>query len=171
MSARAGVPAPWRAVLRACLPAVGLGTLLLGGCGVVPPQVAPPPAPAAVPDLRGTWTGTWGGTAVTLVLIEQVELGAYSGLSLGPVQLLGRRVPSVSGVMTSTIRGEAVSVNVQGWLGTLAGTLALVVTASPPAGSQQLTFTRVEPDRLVGAGESDFAWGPHGPVEVLRRSR
>jgi hypothetical protein len=152
--------------------AAAIVALALAGCGVNPPRVVPVPEAAGVIDLRGTWTGTWGGTPLTLVLLEQEELGAYTGVYLGSLQVLGERTPSVSGVLTSTIRGEPVSVNARGWLGTLNGRLALVVAASsPPVGTQYLTLTRIEPSRLAGSGESEFPWGPRGLVELTRRPR
>lgn len=126
--------------------------------------MAPPP-----PDFRGTWSGTWGGAPLTLVVTEQAELGAYSGLYLGPLQVLGQRASGVSGVMTSTIAGHPVSASAKGWLGSTGTAVTLLLHARTPHGTQQLTLTRVQPDRLVGRGESDFPWGPKGDVELSRR--
>ncbi len=141
--------------------------LLLTGCAAPLPTPLPPSAP--VPTLRGTWIGTWGGTPLTLVVIEQEEFDAYSGLYLGPLQLLGRRVPGVSGVMTSTIGANPVSVSVQGWLGSTGSGLALVLTARTMYGFQSLTLTLVETERLAGMGESDFPWGPRGVVALIHQ--
>lgn len=149
-------------------PVAGLGlALVLAGCAIAPP---PPPAPAAgEPDLRGTWAGTWGGTPLALVIVEQHDLGAPSGLYLGSLQVLGQRAPGVSGVMTSTIGGQAVSVNVQGWLAATDRTLTLLLNTRTLHGTQQLTLSRVGAERLAGKGESDFRWGPRGHVELTRQ--
>ena len=143
--------------------------LALAGCASGP-AVPPPPAMAPPPpDFRGTWMGTWGGAPLTLVVTEQAELGAYSGLYLGPLQVLGQRVPGVSGVMTSTVAGKPVSASVKGWLGSSGAAVTLLLQARTPHGTQQLTLTRGLADRLVGKGESDFPWGPRGDVELSRR--
>ena len=78
---------------------------VLSGCAYTVDQ-APPPAVTAVSDLRGTWEGTWGGAPMRLVIVEQRELGDYAGVYLGPVQVLGRRRPGVTGVLTSAIAGR-----------------------------------------------------------------
>jgi hypothetical protein len=103
-----------------------------------------------------------------LVIIEQRELGDYAGLHFGPVQLLGRRRPGVAGVLTSTIAGASVSVNAEGWLGNIQGKLTLLLHATTPSGVQQVTLARTADDRWSGRGESDFSWGPQGPVEIAR---
>jgi hypothetical protein len=141
--------------------------VVLGGCAQAVDQ-APPPPVTAVPDLRGTWTGTWGGAPVQLVIVEQRELGDYAGLYFGPVQLLGRRRPGVTAVLTSTIAGASVSANAEGWLGYANGGLLLFLRATTPSGVQQVTLDRTAGDRWSGRGESDFAWGPQGPIEVVR---
>jgi hypothetical protein len=148
--------------------AVVLLVLALSGCAETVDQ-APPPAVTDVSDLRGTWEGTWGGAPVQLVIVEQHELGDYSGVYFGPVQVLGRRRPGVTGVLTSTIAGAPVSVNVEGWLGNINGKLALLLRAATRSGLQQLTLARTAEDRWTGRGESDFAWGPQGPIEIVRR--
>ena len=142
--------------------------IVLSGCAYAVDQ-APPPAVTAVSDLRGTWEGTWGGTPMQLVIVEQRELGDYAGVHLGPVQVLGRRRPGVTGVLTSTVAGAPVSVNVEGWLGNISGKLALLLRAATPSGLQQLTLARTAEDRWTGRGESDFSWGPQGPIEIVRR--
>ena len=142
--------------------------IVLSGCAYTVDQ-APPPAVTVVSDLRGTWAGTWGGAPVQLVVVEQRELGDYAGAYLGPVQVLGRRRPGVSGVLTSTIAGAPVSVNVEGWLGNINGKLALLLRATTPSGLQQLTLAHTADDRWTGRGESDFSWGPQGPIEIVRR--
>ena len=148
--------------------------IVLSGCAYTVDQ-APPPAVTAVSDLRGTWEGTWGGAPMRLVIVEQRELGDYAGIYLGPVQVLGRRRPGVTGVLTSTIAGAPASVNVEGWLGNINGKLALLLRATTPSGLQQLTLARAA-DRWTGRGESDFAWGPKarsrssaGRLQLLRR--
>ena len=100
--------------------------IALFGCAQTVDLALPPPV-TALPDLRGTWTGTWGGAPAQLVIIEQRELGDYAGIYLGPVQVLGRRRPGVSGVLTSTIAGASVSVNAEGWLGYANGNLTLLL--------------------------------------------
>jgi hypothetical protein len=149
----------------------GRGVILLvialSGCTQTVDQAPPPPA-TAVPDLRGTWAGTWGGAPVQHVVVEQRELGDYAGVYLGPVQVLGRRRPGVSGVLTSIIAGAPVSANVEGRLGYSNGRLTLLVHATIPSGSQQLTLNRTADDRWSGRGESSFSWGPQGPIEIVR---
>ena len=149
--------------------AVILLVVALYGCAQTVDQAPPLPA-TAVPDPRGTWTGTWGGTPVQLVIVEQRELGDYAGLYFGPVQLLGRRRPGVAAVLTSTIAGASVSANAEGWLGYANGGLLLFLRATTPSGVQQVTLDRSAGDRWSGRGESDFAWGPQGPIELVRRS-
>jgi hypothetical protein len=149
-----------------------LGLLLfvaLTGCAPTV-DLAPPPPPTAVPDLRGAWAGTWGGGPVELVIVEQRELGDYSGVALGPVQVLGRRRPGVTGVLTSTIAGAPVSANAEGWLGYAGGRLTLLLHATTGSGPQQLTLTQTDADRWSGQGESEFAWGPRGPIDIVRRT-
>ena len=113
--------------------------------------------------------GHVGGAPAQIVIIEQRELGDYAGVYLGPVQLLGRRRPGVSGVLTSTIAGAPVSANAEGWLGYANGNLTLLLHATTPSGSQQLTLARTADDRWSGHGESDFSWGPQGPIEIARK--
>lgn len=140
--------------------------LALAGCAGAP---LPPAPTTAVPDLRGTWTGTWGGSPLTLLLVEQQGMAPVAGVHLGPAPLLGPRRPGLSGVMTFTVRGEAISVGVRGWLGSSNRTFVLVLEAAPPTGTQQLRLTTVG-DHLAGTGESSFGWGPQGPIELTRRA-
>ena len=141
----------------------------LSGCAQTVDQ-APPPAVTVMPDdLRGTWVGTWGGAPVQLVIVEQIELGERAGIYLGPVQVLGRRRPGLSGVLTSTIAGAPVSANAEGWLGNIGGRLTLLVRATTTAGIQQMTLARTAPDRWIGRGDSEFVWGPQGAIEIVRR--
>lgn len=150
---------------------VSLGLALwLAGCASGP--AAPPPASSMgppPPDLRGAWSGTWGGAPLTLIITDQTELGADSGLYLGSLQVLGQRGPGVSGVITSTVAGEPVSASVKGWLGSSGAAVTLLLQARTLHGTLQLTLTRAQADRLVGKGESDFPWGPRGDVELSRR--
>ena len=145
--------------------------LLLAGCAGLEPL--PPTVP--VPDLRGTWTGSWGGTPVSLVIVEQGDVGGSSGVYVGPLPVDavfgGRRDPSVWGVITCTVRGQPVSASVQGRLGRLTGGTAIVLEASVPDGVQRLVLNRVAPERLEGHGDSSFAWGPEGRVELTRAGR
>jgi hypothetical protein len=143
---------------------------LLGGCAVSPPL--PPPPTGPVPDLIGTWRGTWGGEPLVLLITEQTAHSGYSGIFFGDYQLGGPHRPGISGVLTSTIRGEAVSARAEGWAGNDAtGRLLLLVQSDSPAGLQRLTLARVRPDRLQGSGESSFGWGPRGPAELTRQPR
>jgi hypothetical protein len=150
---------------------VGLVLVLLGGCAVAPP-LPPPPATGFVPDLVGTWRGTWAGEPVSLLIISQTpDIGDYSGVFIAGYQVLGPRRPGISGVLTSTIRGEAVSSRAEGWIGNDAtGRLLLLVQSESPAGFQYLTLARVTPSQFAGSGESSFSWGPRGPAELTRRS-
>ncbi len=135
------------------------------GSGAAPhaSSMGPPP-----PDLRGTWSGTWAGAPLTLVVMDQAELGA-SGVYLGSYLVLGQPVPGVSGVMTSTVAGQPVSAAVTGWLGSSGPAVTLLLQARTLHGTLRLTLTRAQADRLVGKGESDFSWGPRGDVELSRR--
>ena len=142
--------------------------IALFGCAQTVDLALPPPV-TALPDLRGTWTGTWGGAPAQLVIIEQRELGDYAGIYLGPVQVLGRRRPGVSGVLTSTIADASVSANADGWLSYAHDNLTLLLHATTRSGSQQLTLARTADDRWSGRGESDFSWGPQGPIEIIRK--
>jgi hypothetical protein len=144
--------------------------LLLVGCASSP---SAPPPPSSLgpppPNLRGAWSGTWGGAPLTLVVTDQADLGAYSGVYLGAYQVLGQRVPGVTGVLTSTIAGQPVSASAKGWLGFGGPAVTLLLEARTPHGTQHLTLTRTDGDRLIGQGESDFPWGPRGAVELSRR--
>lgn len=143
---------------------------LIGGCAVGPPL--PPPPSGPVPDLVGTWRGTWAGAPVALLISAQTADSGYSGIFLGDYQLGGPRRPGIAGVLTSTIRGEAVSSRAEGWMGHDAtGRLLLVVQTESPAGFQRLTLARVGPDQLQGSGESSFTWGPRGPAALTRPPR
>lgn len=150
--------------------ALGL-VLLFAGCAGASAPPGPLLSTLDIPDLRGTWRGTWGETPVTLVITEQQDSGSPSGVYLGPVQVLGQRVPGVSGVLTSVIAGHRVSASVKGWLTTSGrGTVTLWLEAHTADGTQQLSLTSVPPDRLTGRGESEFRWGPRGAVELIRSS-
>ena len=148
---------------------VALGVVLaLAGCTGLEPL--PPTVP--VPDLRGTWSGSWGGAPMSLVIVEQAEIGGPSGVYVGPIPvdsvLGGRRDPSVSGVITYTVRGQPVSASVNGRLGRLTGRTSMVLETAVPDGVQRLVLDRVEPERLAGYGDSTFAWGPDGRIELTR---
>jgi hypothetical protein len=141
----------------------------LAGCVGGTPLPAPPVGP--VPDLIGTWRGTWGGEPVTLLVTEQTDAG-YSGIFVSADHLMGPRRPGVSGVLTSTIRGAAVSSRAVGWLGNDAsGRLVLLVQTETPDGLQRLTLARVGDDQLQGTGEASFRWGPKGPARLTRQPR
>lgn len=145
------------------LRAVALLTLL-GACGTAAPLTMPV---GPMPDLRGTWKGTWGGTPLTLFIVEQRDPSPVGGVFVGPWHLSGQELWGVSGVLTFTVRGESVSVNVQGRLGDLNGRLTLVLEPVTVNGGR-MTLTRLGPHRLVGEGISAMRWEPQGPVELLR---
>ena len=143
---------------------------LLGGCAIGPPL--PPPPTGPVPDLIGTWRGKWGGEPVALLITQQTADSGYSGIFLGDYQLGGPNRPGISGVLTSTIQGAAVSARAEGWAGNDAtGRLLLLVQSDSPAGLQRLTLARVGRDQLQGSGESTFSWGPRGPAQLTRQAR
>lgn len=155
---------------RAAAAGAALGLLLaLGGCAgpVVPP---PPPRGTALPDLRGTWTGTWAGEPVALLITEQAEEGpGAGGFYVGTAHVLGERRPTIAGVLTFSDRTGTTATHARGWVGLEGGRLRLLVAAAPGAGRIVLDLA-VEPDgRLIGTGESDFRWGPRGPVTLTRR--
>lgn len=148
--------------------AVLLIALALAGCATAPPLGAPA---VSAPDLRGSWAGTWGGEPFRLLVTEQTAGPGESGVVLGPWQLFGDRYPTVTGVMTSTIRGKPVSTNAQGLLGQTGTSLLLTLRASSSAGEQRVTLRLVDRDRLQGSGDSQHRWGPQGPAELTRTSR
>ncbi len=141
-------------------------TALLGACSTMTPLTMPA-GPA--PDLRGTWTGTWGGAPLTLLVLEQHEASPGDGVSLGSWHVLGRELPGVSGVLTFTVRGEPISVNVQGRLGDSNRKLTLVLEPVTVNGGQ-ITLTRLGEHRLAGVGTSQMSWEPQGPVELVRQA-
>lgn len=146
-----------------------LVAVVLAGCAPLPPA-PPPPLSGPVPDLVGTWRGTWAGEPLTLLIVTQTAESPYSGFSVADYQLFGMRRPGVSGVLTSTIRGEAVSSRAEGWLGGDAtGRLLLLVQTDTPWGLQYLTLARIGRDQLAGSGDSSFTWGPRGPAELTRQ--
>jgi hypothetical protein len=138
--------------------------VLFGGCAPAVPLTMPA---GPLPDLRGTWKGTWGGTPLTLVILEQQEAVPIEGVFLGTWHVLGRELPGVSGVLTSTVRGEAVSVNVQGRLGDSNGRTTLVLAPVTVNGGR-MTLTHLRDHRLAGEGTSQMWWEPQGPVELAR---
>lgn len=140
----------------------------LAGCETGGSSSAPI-ATAGIPDLHGTWTGTWGGTPLTLVIREREASGGDGGIYVGPWQVAGRQSPTVSGIITFTRRGDAVSTGMHGWL-RQSGGLRLVIEANPSDGRQELVLN-VDGDRLTGTGTSSFRWGPQGTVELARSRR
>src|SRR6266540_3104030 len=110
---------------------------LLAGCATAvpsPPPASPPPsATDFFSDLRGTWTGTWGGTPLNVVITAQADGGdPAGGVYLGTFLVFGERAPTVSGVMTYTRQGEAVSVSVRGWTRASGRAVTLVLAAAAP---------------------------------------
>jgi hypothetical protein len=143
-------------------------TLLVAACATGEP-LAPPAT--VVPDLRGTWTGTWGGTPLTLIVTDQGAGHGESGVVIGPWQLLGQPYPTMSGIITVSIRGAPVSTRLDGLLGDAGGRLVVTIRARSSAGEQRLTLRLVETDRLEGRGDSQYGWGPQGPVRLVRQAR
>jgi hypothetical protein len=135
-----------------------------GGCAPAVPLTMPA---GPLPDLRGAWTGTWGGTPLTLVILEQQEAMPVEGVFLGTWHVLGRKMPGVSGVLTFIIRGEPVSVNVQGRLADSSGRTTLILEPVTVNGGR-MTLTHRGEHRLVGEGTSRMWWEPEGPVELAR---
>src|SRR2546427_1603757 len=144
---------------------VALTTLLGAACATTPSVTMPA---AVLPDLRGTWTGTWGGTPLTLVVLEQRHASPVDGVSVGPWHVLGRELPSVSGVLTFSVRGEPVSVNVHGRLGDWNGRLTLVIEPLTVNGGQ-ITLSPAGEHRMTGDGTPAGARGPPGPGELVRQ--
>ena len=151
----------WRASLSAVLLA-----LLVGGCVVTPPVGPPAVSP---PDLRGTWIGTWGGTPLRIVVLDQQIATGDSGVVIGSWHLLGQYYPTLNGVMTTTIGGEAVSTNMTGLVAQLGQGYSLTLRARASAGDQEMRVRLVEVDRLEGEGQSQYSWGPQGSVQAVRR--
>jgi hypothetical protein len=142
-----------------------LAVLLLAGCVVTPPVGPPAVSP---PDLRGTWIGTWGGTPLRIVVLDQQISTGDSGVVLGSWQLLGQYYPTVNGVMTTTIDGEAVSTNMTGLVAQAGQGFSLVLRGRSTAGEQEMRVRLVEVDRLEGEGQSQYSWGPQGSVHAAR---
>jgi hypothetical protein len=142
-----------------------LVVLLTAGCVVTPPVGPPAVSP---PDLRGTWIGTWGGTPLSFVVIDQQISTGDSGVVIGSWQLLGQYYPTVNGVMTTTIGGEAISTNMTGQIAQWGQGFALVLRGRSSAGDQEMRVRLVEADRMVGEGQSQYAWGPQGSVQAVR---
>jgi hypothetical protein len=132
-----------------------------------PAPAIPPPAAQVVPDLRGTWTGTWAQRPMTLLLLKQEEFPVGS-VYIGPWAPFAQREPGLSGILTFTVRDEAISVNVRGRFAGANGGRALVLEPLT-ANGQQIVLTRVERDYLSGVGTSRASWEPSGPVELVRR--
>lgn len=143
-----------------------LVAFLLGGCVVTPPVGPPAVSP---PDLRATWIGTWGGTPLRIVVLEQKISTGDSGVVIGSWQLLGQYYPTVNGVMTTTIGGEAVSTNMTGLVAQVGQGYALTLRGRSAAGDQEIRVRLVEADRLEGEGQSQYTWGPQGSVQVVRQ--
>jgi hypothetical protein len=152
--------------------AVGLVALALltAGCttGTALPQPPPPGSGSTLSDIRGSWRGTWGGAPAALLITDQQAHAGYSGLYVGNYQLLGHDRPGVSGILTSQINKEQTSVRAYGWFGGVEGQLTLSIVADSPSGQQRLTLRPEGPSRLVGMGDSSFAWGPSGPIQLTR---
>jgi hypothetical protein len=148
-------------------PAVVL-VLLAAGCAATAP---PPPPAVVVPDLRGSWTGTWGGAPLILLVTDQRSGPGDSGLVIGPWQVLGEPSPTLSGVLTSSVRGESVSTRMDGLVGDAGRGVVISVRARARAGEQRLTLRLVERDRLEGSGDSQYDWGSRGPVQLVRQAR
>jgi hypothetical protein len=144
-----------------------LVALLTAGCVVVPPPIGPPAV--APPDLRGTWVGTWGGTPLRFVVLDQQIGTGDSGVVIGSWQLLGQYYPTVNGVMTSTIAGEAVSTNMTGQIAQWGDGFSLVLRGRSAAGDQEMRVQLVEEDRMAGVGQSQYVWGPQGLVQAVRQ--
>ena len=98
------------------------------------------------------------------------EAGPVDGVFVGPWHVLGRDLPEVSGILTFTVRGESVSVNVRAQLGNSNGRLTLVLEPLTVNGGR-ITLTRVSEHRLVGTGSTPMTWDPQGPVELIRQPR
>jgi len=108
--------------------------LLVGGCVVTPPVGPPAVSP---PDLRGTWIGTWGGTPLRIVVLDQQIAAGDSGVVIGSWHLLGQYYPTLNGVMTTTIGGEAVSTNMTGLVAQLGQGYSLTLRARASAGDRR----------------------------------
>jgi hypothetical protein len=61
-----------------------------------------------------------------------------------------------------------VSVNVQGRLGGSNGRLTLVLEPATVNGGW-ISLTRLDENRLAGAGTAQMSWEPRGPVELIRQ--
>jgi len=143
---------------------------LVAACttGTALPQPPPPGSGETIADLRGSWRGTWGGAPAALLITDQQTTAGYSGVYIGSYQVLGHERPGVSGILTSQVNREQTSVRAYGWFGGGDGQLTLRVIADSPSGQQRITMRPDGPDRLVGMGDSSFAWGPSGPIELTR---
>jgi hypothetical protein len=89
---------------------------------------------------------------------------------VGPWQVFGRNLPGVSGILTVRIRSEMVSTNVQGWLGTSNGRLALELVPATANGGW-MSLRHLDEDRMGGTGRGQMSWEPQGAVELIRQSQ
>ena len=85
--------------------------------------------------------------------------GALEALTFAALAFLGIALFNQALSVLATYLGENV-----GW----AATNMLRVIADSPSGQQRITMRPDGPDRLVGMGDSSFAWGPSGPIELTR---
>jgi hypothetical protein len=142
--------------------------LALAGCQSTGPSS--PPLPVSyepVGELTGTWRGTWNGTPMALVIAEYTEDAPYSGLYFGPWLIAGGRYPGVSGILTYTRAGSAISTQFKGWIYS-SRPLALLVAAEPIDGRIHARLRGAGAGALTGDGESEFYWGPRGPIDLTR---
>ena len=138
----------------------------------------PPPSPPRWPDLSGTWKGTWGGASTTLVIFKRSEATfmsqAMGGLSSYAQAEVGQGDSDVRGTLMTDGRAGPLSVAATGRLGVFNDRLTLILNARPGFGIndfQELVFTSVTPDRLIGSGTSSMQWGPDGPIDLTRTTR
>jgi hypothetical protein len=161
-----------QSVMRTAIGLVALALLVVACTTGTPlPQPPPPGSGTTISDIRGSWRGTWGGTPAALLITDQEAHAGYSGLYVGGYQVLGHERPGVSGILTSQINKEQTSVRAYGWFGGVEGQLTLRVVADSPSGQQRITMRPDGRNRLIGMGDSSFAWGPAGPIELTRVTR
>jgi hypothetical protein len=138
----------------------------------------PPPAPQGWPDLSGTWKGTWGGAPATLVIFRKSE-AAFVGQALGGMysfaqSVVGHNDGEVRGTLWTDGTAGPLSVSTSGRLGVFNNRLTLVLNARPGFGIndfQELVFTTVTPQQLMGTGTSTMQWGPAGAIDLKREVR
>ena len=108
------------------------------------------------------------------LLQPRVAGAGLLGLEEAGGVLRGQGDGEVRGTLSTDGKAGPLSVSASGRLGTFNNRLTLVLNARPGFGIndyQELVFTTVTPEQLVGSGTSTMQWGPAGPIDLKREAR